>query len=213
MRWTASWKSLFSSLYIKSPGNWLVLDKWFFMLSFESNNMGPALKTTPKIPWEIAHPRLVEIQDAIVIFDIYRQIKQIWLVWIIIRFDLPGTSRRDFTHVCQNRIRIVMMMPWRWLNSLPYLLSFHLTGFRLKGLSLKKTWMHLLYHLRRDPKCRLDTCNDEKTSGETVLQGFSEMNRRTRQTVLRGCSVRGCDQGVGRRSFSGGELLTLLLLF
>lgn len=46
-------------------------------LSFELNSMCRALKTTPKIPGEIAHSLLVVIQEAIVIFDIYKQIKQI----------------------------------------------------------------------------------------------------------------------------------------
>lgn len=46
-------------------------------LSFELNNMDPALKTKPKISWEITHSLIVEIQEATVIFDIYKQIKQI----------------------------------------------------------------------------------------------------------------------------------------
>lgn len=189
----------------------------FFSQSFELNNMHPVLKTKPKISWEITHLLLVEIQEAVAILDIYKQIQQIWLIWIIIQFNFLGTSDRAVTQVCQNRIRLVMMMPWWLLHSLYYILSFYWLqaegAHPLQGTQHKETWAHFSYPLKRDPRRRLCAWEDEKISDSSEKQFWRvfnlEANRLSSEAVQWGCIAK--EEEDIAQLFN--ELLTWFFLF
>lgn len=85
--------------------------------------------TKSKTSWEIAHSFLVKIQKVTVIFGIYKQFDSSESSFCLIL----GTSGRSVTHVCQNRIRLVMMMPWRLLHSVVFVVFSFYYSLRLNA--------------------------------------------------------------------------------